>query len=51
MRFFIEPMAKCKFQVLKVENVNRFGLPFVSAHLVALKDPKGTRFYGENLWA
>lgn len=50
MRAFIEPMAHCKFQVLKVENVNRFGLPFVSAHLVALKDDNGTRFYGENQW-
>ncbi len=50
MRAFIEPMAKCQFQSLKVEDIDRFGLPFVSAHLIALKDPKGTRFYGENLW-
>lgn len=49
MRFFIEPMAKCMFQAIKVENVERFGLPFVSAHLVAIKQ-KEPRFYGEMLW-
>lgn len=51
MRAFIEPMAKCMFQSLKVEKVNKFGLPFVSAHLVAIKDLNGKRYYGENLWA
>lgn len=50
MKAFIEPMAHCMFQSLKVENVDRFGLPFVSAHLVALKDHEGPRFYGENAW-
>lgn len=49
MRFFIEPMAHCMFQNIKVEKVNRFGLPFVSAHLVAVKQAK-PRFYGEMLW-
>jgi len=50
MRAFIEPMAHCKFQVLKNEDKEIFGLPYVSAHLVALKDPNGKRFYGEMLW-
>jgi len=50
MRAFIEPMSHCMFQSMKVEKVNKFGLPFVSAHLVALKDLNGKRFYGENLW-
>lgn len=44
LRQYIEPMCKCKFQVMKVEDEDRWGLPFVTAHLIAIKDDK--RFYG-----
>lgn len=47
MRKFIEPMCKCKFQVMKLIDKNMYGLPFVEAHLIAVKDG---RFYGEYNW-
>jgi hypothetical protein len=49
VRSYIEPMATCRFQKIKVEDTTIFGLPYVSAHLVAIKDKK-PRFYGEMLW-
>ena len=48
MRKYIEPMCNCKFQVMKLVDETRFGLPFITAHLVAIKDNK--RFYGEYQW-
>jgi glycosyltransferase involved in cell wall biosynthesis len=46
---FIKPMADCKFQALKVVDGSMWGLPYVFAHLVAIK-PNGAHYYGENLW-
>lgn len=45
MRKYYEPECHCKFQVMKVVDETRFGLPFITAHLVAIKTP-GERFYG-----
>ena len=47
MRKYIEPKCKCKFQVMKCIAHNRFGLPFVEAHLIAVKDG---RFHGAMDW-
>jgi O-antigen biosynthesis protein len=49
MRGFIEPMAHCKFQAIKVVDGTQYGEPFVFAHLVAIK-ADSPRYYGENFW-
>lgn len=49
MRAFIEPMCNCRFQAMKVVDFDQWELPYVAAHLVAVK-PGGKRFYGEMLW-
>lgn len=48
MRKYIEPMCKCKFQVMKLVDEDRWGLPFVTAHLIKLDE--GKRFYGAMDW-
>jgi glycosyltransferase involved in cell wall biosynthesis len=47
-RRFIEPKCHCKFQAMKVVNITQWGIPYVEAHLIALKD--GQRFYGAYDW-
>jgi SAM-dependent methyltransferase len=54
IRAYIEPAAKCRFQVLKLVEQDvpfRAGtkIPYVFAHLVAIKSDS-PRFYGELLW-
>lgn len=47
LRQYIEPECIAKFQVMKVVDINLYGLPFVRAHLIAIKDG---RFHGAYDW-
>jgi len=39
MRAFIEPQCTCKFQVMKLKEITKWeGIPYVEAHLIAVKD-------------
>jgi O-antigen biosynthesis protein len=50
MRRFIEPVCRCRFQALRVVNGRLHdGLPYVFAHLLAVKD--GDRIHGPSHWA
>jgi O-antigen biosynthesis protein len=48
MRRYIEPGCTAKFQAVRVINVEMWGLPYVRAWLLAIKD--GPRLYGDWQW-
>ena len=47
MRKYYEPKCNAKFQVMKLVDTTRFGLPFIEAHLICCKD---NRFMGAYDW-
>lgn len=49
MRRYLEPECRCRFQVVRVQDVRMWdNLPYVQAHLLAVKDG-GIRYHGELL--